>query len=232
MINAHLVMKDVSVTLLDEDFVRWTPGELAGYIDDGVKSIITVKPSSAGKMVTLSLARGTRQALPADQRYKQLLDIVRNAFGTDGEGGRMIRATSRAEIDTAIPRWHDPASLPFRAEVRNFIFDETIPLEFLVVPGNDGTGSVEAIVCQQPVLLREQVTEASWDDISAWTSVTIDFDDIYEPALKDYVLFRAFSKEDPAAAPARATTHYQAFATILGIRSQVESATSPTRKST
>ena len=36
MINARLVMKDVSVTLLDEGFVRWTPGELAGYIDDGV----------------------------------------------------------------------------------------------------------------------------------------------------------------------------------------------------
>jgi hypothetical protein len=48
--------------------------------------------------------------------------------------------------------------------------------------------------------------------------------------LLDYVLYRAFSKEDPAAAPQRAVTHYQAFATAIGIQSQVETATSPGRK--
>lgn len=231
MIEAKAIMRDVAVTLLDEEHVRWTPGELAGYIDDAVKTIVTVKPAAASKVATIPLVRGTSQRLPLDQRYKQLLDIRRNVHGANGAGGRAIRATTRAELDANAPRWHDPSYVPFRPEVRQFVFDENLPLEFLVVPGNDGTGSVEAVVVQTPTLLLEQVPEASWDDITAWDGIGVALDDIYEPAVKDYVLYRSFSKEDPAAAPGRAATHYQMFATVLGVRSQVESATSPARKS-
>lgn len=232
MIHAANVMRDVAVTLLDTDYIRWTPAELAGYIDDAIKTIITVKPSAASRTIVLPLVRGTRQTLPGDQRYKQLLDIVRNTGGTNGAAGRAIRPTTRHELDAHVPRWHDPSYAPFRPEVRQFVFDETVPMEFLVVPGNDGTGAVEAIVVQVPVLLREQVAPEHQEDLAAWTGITVAFDDIYEPAIKDYVLYRCFSKEEPAAAPGRAAGHYQAFATILGIRAQVESATNPARKST
>lgn len=231
MVPAAKIMTEAAALLLDEGFVRWMPSELAAYIDEAVKTIVMAKPAATSETVNIVLERGTKQALPTDQRYEQLLDIVRNVEGTNGAAGRAIRVTSRSELDSNAPRWHDPAAVPFRKEVRQFVFDETLPREFSVFPGNDGTGTVEAIVSTLPQPLSERVT-ANVDDIASYQSEAFGLREIYEPVVKNYVLFLAFSKEDPAAAPQRAMAYYQMFAAALGIQSQVEASTSPTRKKT
>lgn len=225
---ARKIITDASIILIDTDFVRWPMHELAGWLDHGVLSIITVKPSASSETIELSLARGTKQKLPDDQRIRQLLDLMRNLGGSNGAAGRAIRSVSRSELDGNQPNWHDPRYVPFRKEVRHFVFDETLPREFYVVPGNDGTGSVEAAVATLP----ERVTDRVTGDVDVLESYEIEvgIGDEYEPALLDYVLYRAFSKEDPAASPQRAVTHYQAFATAIGLQTQVETATSPGRK--
>jgi hypothetical protein len=225
---ASKVITDASVILIDTELVRWPARELAGWLDHGVLSIITVKPSASSETIALSLARGTKQALPADQRIRQLLDLTRNLGGSNGAAGRAIRSVSRAELDGNQPNWHDPRYVPFKKEVRQFVFDEALPREFYVVPGNDGTGSVEAAVATLPERVVDRVTANV--DLAESYAIEVGIGDEYEPALLDYVLYRAFSKEDPAAAPARAVTHYQAFATAIGLQSQVETATSPGRK--
>lgn len=225
---ARKIITDASIILVDTDFVRWPMRELAGWLDHGVLSIITVKPSASSETIELSLDRGTKQTLPNDQRIRQLLDVMRNLGGSNGAAGRAIRSVSRSELDGNQPNWHDPRYVPFRKEVRHFVFDEALPREFYVVPGNDGTGSVEAAVATLP----ERVTDRVTGDVDVLESYEIDvgIGDEYEPALLDYVLYRAFSKEDPAASPQRAVTHYQAFATAIGLQTQVETATSPGRK--
>lgn len=225
---ASKIIKDAAVILIDDEFIRWPVRELAGWLDHGVLSIITVKPSASSETISLSLVRGTKQTLPNDQRIRQLLDLMRNLGGTNGAAGRAIRSVARSELDGNEPNWHDPRYVPFRKEVRQFVFDEALPREFYVVPGNDGTGVVEAAVATLPERVVDRVTE-NITDIASY-DVEIGIGDEYEPALLDYVLYRAFSKEDPAAAPQRAVTHYQAFATAIGLQSQVESATSPGRK--
>lgn len=225
---ASKIIKDAAVILIDDEFIRWPVRELAGWLDHGVLSIITVKPSASSETISLSLVRGTKQTLPNDQRIRQLLDLMRNLGGTNGAAGRAIRSVARSELDGNEPNWHDPRYVPFRKEVRQFVFDEALPREFYVVPGNDGTGVVEAAVATRPERVVDRVTE-NITDIASY-DVEIGIGDEYEPALLDYVLYRAFSKEDPAAAPQRAVTHYQAFATAIGLQSQVESATSPGRK--
>ena len=226
---AGQVIRDASIILIDRDFVRWPVTELAAWLDHGVFSIITVKPSASSETMALSLARGTKQALPSDQRIRQLLDLTRNLGGANGSQGRAIRSVARSELDGNMPNWHSSSYVPFRKEVRQFVFDENLPREFYVVPGNDGTGSVEAVVATLPQRVTDRVT-TNRDQIASYDAIDVGIDDEYEPALLDYVLYRAFSKEDPAAAPQRAVTHYQAFATALGIQSQVETATSPGRK--
>lgn len=225
---ANKIITDASIILMDVDFVRWPVKELAGWLDHGVLTIITVKPSASSETMSLSLARGTKQMLPNDQRIRQLLDIMRNLGGANGAAGRAIRSVSRSELDGNEPNWHDPRYVPFRKEVRHFVFDETLPREFYVVPGNDGTGTVEAAVATLPERVVDRVT-TNVDDIESY-NVEVGIGDEYEPALLDYVLYRAFSKEDLAAAPQRAVTHYQAFATAIGLQTQVEQATSPGRK--
>ena len=225
--KAKDVMVRASVTLLDEEFVRWPMLELAGYIDEAVKAIVSVKPSASSATMTLSLLAGTKQVLPTDSRIVQLLDIMRN-LGTGGVGGRVIRSTSRASLDSNEPNWHNPVSVPFRKEVRQFVFDEILPLEYYVYPGNDGTGTVEAAVSKLPASVVDSHTGDA-AVLSTW-DIDVGIADIYLPPVIDYTLYRAFSKEDPAASPQRAITHFQAFATAIGLKSQVESSTSPGRK--
>ncbi|KQV27838.1 hypothetical protein ASC97_05585 [Rhizobium sp. Root1203] len=227
--DASSIMLSASTLLLDDEHVRWPLSELAGWLDEGVRAIVTVKPSASSVTMELSLVRGTKQKLPEDDTsILQLLDVLRNIEGVNGAGGRAIRSASRAELDSNQPRWHDPSYVQFRKEVRQFVFDEGLPREFFVYPGNDGTGKIDAAVAKLPTTIVSRHS-GSVDDISTW-AIGVGIADQYQPALLDYVMYRAFSKEDPAAAPQRAVTHYQAFATAIGLRSQVESATSPGRK--
>lgn len=221
MTFASVVLKRASGLLFDEDFARWSLLELADWLDEGVKALVSVKPSVSSRQIELSLGRGTRQTLPADGRILQLLDILRNAGGVNGSAGRAIRPTTRSELDSNEPRWHDAAYVPFRREVRQYVHDPALPDEFYVYPGNDGTGKVLAAVSVLPNSIAGRVTGdtgllASWD-------IEIGLSEQYDAALLDYVLYRANLKEDTAAAPARATLHYQAFAGYLGYQAQAQS---------
>lgn len=226
--KAREIIIDAGVQLLDEEFVRWPMKELAGWIDEGVSQIVSVKPSASSTLIELTLVRGTRQALPDDDSIVQLLDIIRNVEGANGAAGRMVRSTSRAELDANLPRWHDPSYQRFMKEVRQFVFDEILPRHFYVFPGNDGTGKVEAAVSKLPeTIVSRQTGDVA--DIATW-DVSVGIADHYRPALLDYVLYRANGKEDAAASPQKALTHFQAFATAIGLKSQVETTTSPGRK--
>ena len=68
--------------------------------------------------------------------------------------------------------------------------------EFYVVPGNAGTGNVEAIVGIIPTPVPAPAGALALD-IDNYTA-TVPLDDIYQGILLDLVLFRAFSKDSAA----------------------------------
>jgi hypothetical protein len=229
MLKARDIMLDASVILLDDEHVRWPLDELARWIDDGVSAIITAKPNTAPAIEEMTLARGTRQRLSDDPAIVRLLDVPRNMdVSRPGAGGRMIRPTTRANLDTMEPRWHDPAYMPFRREVRQVVFDELDPRSFFTFPGNDGLGKVEILIAKLPKTVISQKT-GDGSTLSHW-DCPIGIPDNYRTALLDYVLYRCFSKEEPAASAGRAVTHYQAFASTVGIQVQVEKANGPNRR--
>lgn len=227
MTKALAIMSKAATLLLDEDFVRWPAREMAGWLDEGVKATVMAKPSASTKDMPLKLAKGTRQTLPEDLRIVQLVDITRN-LDANGNGGRMIRPTTRANLDTHEPRWHDRSAVPYRREVRQFTFDEVNPRSFFTYPGNDGQGIVEAVVSVLPETLISRM-QGNGSALSSW-DIEIGLPEVYEPALLEYLMYRCWSKEDPSSAPGRAVSHYQVFASTLGIQSQVESGTGPKRK--
>lgn len=229
MIQASELMRKAGVILNDADYVRWPLAEMAGWLDEGVKAIITAKPNTAPVYEEMPLVKGTRQQLSDDPAIVRLLDVPRNLdVSRPGAGGRMIRPTTRANLDTMEPRWHDPAYVPFRREVRQVVFDEMNPLGFFVYPGNDGSGKIEILIAKVPPTLIER-HEGDESNIATW-ALPIGIPDNNETALFEYLLYRCFMKEETAASFQRATTHYQVFATTLGIKSQVEKDNGPNRK--
>ncbi|MFC3074912.1 phage adaptor protein [Shinella pollutisoli] len=233
MIVASDIMTKAGVQLLDEDHIRWPLAELAGWINEGVQAIVLAKPSASCTTVALPLQKGTRQILPDaidDKATLQLVGINRNLKGAaePREGGRAIRTAARALLDAQEPNWHDPSYVPFRREVRQVIYDENVPTEFYVYPGNDGTGLVEAAVSTLPPPVAP-APDADPDALASWLA-PVGLADPYSGPLLDYVLSRCHQKDDTAADGVKAQSHYQLFAAALGIKVQSEGTSNPNRR--
>ncbi|EHK57637.1 DUF6682 family protein [Allomesorhizobium alhagi] len=221
------IMERAAVLLNDEDHIRWPLNELRDWINDGIKAIVLAKPSASTSSRILTLAVGTLQSVPATGTPTPLMlvRIVRNLKSQNDprEGGRIVTPTSRETLDAVDPFWHDRGQTPYRKEVRQYVYDEANPLEFYCYPGNDGNGIVEAVVSQLPAPLA-----ASGDEtvIGSYTG-SIGLPEPYSVPLLDYVMFRALGKDDLGGNPGRAQGHYQLFASAVGLKIQVERATSP-----
>lgn len=231
MPQARDIMKRAGVLLNDEDHTRWTLSELADWINEGVRAIILAKPSAHTTSRTVALEQGTLQQVPTEGAPEQplaLVRLVRNMKGDSAgaDGGKIITLVARDLLDAQEPYWHDRNHTPWRKEARHYVYDEANPLEFYVYPGNDGSGLVEMVLatCPPPVMPPTQA-----DDVEQWTA-PIGLPEPYSVPLLDYVLFRAHSKDDEAGAPGRAMAHYQTFASAIGLKIQVEGATSPNAK--
>lgn len=225
MVAGSDIMRRAGILLQDEEFVRWTLPELATWINEGQNAIVLAKPSACSGSVVLQLARGTRQKL-TDSAHLALLDITRNILGDGSDlslSGRVVRPAKRELIDSQDPFWHDNSKRRFVREVRHLVFDEENPREFLVFPGNDGEGRVEALVSKAPAKISAQGDE---NDIGSYSG-PIGLPEPYDGPLVDYVVSRAFEKDDTTGNAGLAFAHYQKFASAIGIKIQVEGATSP-----
>lgn len=218
------IMVRAGVLLQDEEHTRWPLRELVTWLNEGQNAIVLAKPSACSGTAPLQMVRGTLQSLP--EGHLALLDVTRNLLG-DGQnpanGGRVIRIAKRELIDSQDPYWHDNSKVRFRREVRQAIFDEQSPRQFYVYPGNDGSGFVEAVTGRAPTPV---VATGDEDDIASY-NVPIGLPAPYDGPLVDYIVSRSYAKDATTGNPALATAHYQAFAGAVGIKIQVEGATSP-----
>lgn len=227
-VTAKDILIDAAELLFDNTYVRWTMPELVRYINDAMRDICLAKPSANSSTRILTLAEGTLQSVTTATGLAeplQLIDVVRNitADGPPRVAGRTIKVVSRDLLDSENPNWHNTKYKRFRKEVRNVCFDEQNPLEFYVYPGNDGTGKVEAVIAEIPALIvatGDENTIGSYD-------TEIDLPDIYKSPILDYVLARAYSKDEEGNGDTRASMHEQRFAAAVGLKIQVEGASSP-----
>jgi len=205
--TASIITKAQKI-LQDATGVRWSGDELLGWLNSGQREMVVFKTNVYVKAAVVTLAAGTRQALPNDG--VQLIDIPRN-FAADGvTPGRVVRQTERDTLDATLPTWH---AAPASATVKHFIFNLLDPKAFYVYPPQPATnaGKVEVIYGAVPP--------------EATTTITVD--DIYEPALLDYMLYRAFSKDSEYADVVKADKHYAKFAALLTGKARMEAGTNP-----
>ncbi|WP_333826857.1 phage adaptor protein [Pararhodobacter sp.] len=205
------VMRKASTILQDAGSVRWPLPELLGWLNDGMREIAILKPTATAATATMDLASGTKQALP--DTYHQLLTVVRNV------PGRVITPIVREVLDTQFPGWHDSDVMPFNASVVHVVNDTFDPRVFYVVPGNTGTGVIEIIASVLPAPIATPVNPLVIESYSG----AVPIGDVYQGALTDFILYRAFSKDmNLPNAGQRAQTHYQQFGNALGVKMQNE----------
>lgn len=221
------IMTRAGILLNDEDHVRWTLPELAGWINEAVRAVVLAKPSASTQTSILSLVAGTRQTVPSTGTPTplMLIGLVRNikSAGPPREGGRIITTVAMTQLDADEPNWHLRNYVPYRKDVRHLIYDEAMPLEFYVYPGNDGNGLVEAIISTLP----QPLAASGADDAIGSYNGSVGLPEPYSGPLLDYVMSRAHSKDDLAAEGSRAAMYFQQFASAVGLKIQTERATSP-----
>lgn len=206
---ASEIIDRARIVLNDLDGVRWLDSELLKWINDGQRLIALVRPDASMANTSITLAAGTKQALPADGL--RLLDIVRN-LNADGSGGRSVRMIDRDILDTQNFNWHSEAG---QAVVKNFVYDNRDPKTFYVYPPALNTSRLEIVYSKNPT-----------DATTAGSTLAVA--DIYCDPLLNYVLFRAYSKDAEFAQNAALSAGYlQTMQGLLGIKTSKDAAFSP-----
>jgi hypothetical protein len=210
-IITRALLTDAAVLLQDTENTRWPLTELLKWFNHGQRDAVANKPNASSRNTIMQLVAGTRQTIPTDG--VQLLDILRNMGPNRATPGRSIRLTQREILDAQLPEWH--FSTPAATAV-HYMYSRLDPHTFYVYPPQPTTnpGSVEMVYSAAP--------------LDAVLDGPITLDDIYAPALLDYVLYRAYGKDaDYTGDAARATAHFQAYAFSITGKAKSEDATNP-----
>lgn len=204
----------VADTLQDSGNVRWTATELLRYLNDGRRELALHRPDLYSQYSSITLASGTKQSIPSTGN--KFLDATRNYTSGDVVG-RSVSLVEREVLDSQNPDWHSSTS---STAIVNFTFDERSPKTFYVYPPASGNGhKLEILYSVTPV----DVTN------SDLTSTTIlSKEDLHVNTLINYILSKAYSKDAEYTGNAqRAISHYNLFATAIGISKQQLYLTSP-----
>lgn len=215
-IVASTLIDRASVALQDPTNIRWPRPEHLTALNAGQRALVLFKPNAYTRSVVRQLAAGTRQTLPDDALG--LIDVPRN-MGTSGiTPGTAIRVARREILDAQLPNWH---TSPPNTAVKHFMYTALDQKNFYVWPPQPATGQgrVELIYPASPANIAE-------------TDVLL-VDDIYEDALLNYMLFRAYSKDTEYAANVQlAAQYYGAFKELLTGKTSAESAVNPNATAT
>lgn len=205
-ILASAIVDKAEIVLQDTTNVRWPQAELLGWLNDGQRAIVLAKPDACTVTTVVPCSQGTKQSIGSGDtaRAIMLLKVTRN-MGADGNTpGRAIRIVSSEILDAQNPDWHSDTE---DDEVIHYTYDPRVPKQWYCFPPNTGDGNVELTYSASP------------QDVALGAAISVD--DIFETALLDYILYRAYSKDAKYAGnQGRADTHGQAFALALGLNSK------------
>lgn len=195
----------VRTTLVDTTGTRWPDLELLDGYNNAVLAVVNLRPDASTKNISFTTEAGkSKQVLPSDGL--RWMDIV-----YDVATGNPIRKTDRTTLDDQIPNWHNSTG----NRVTNWVFDERDPKTAYVYPQPADAVEIQIIYSVAPSAVA--ITDFDND------TTTISIDDSYFNAIKEYMLYEAYSKDaDYASNASRAAAHYNKFERTLGNKSGVD----------
>jgi hypothetical protein len=172
-----------------------------------VLELVNIKPDAAAQTALVRLTPSdTKQTVSGN--IIQILNIIRN-----NSTKKPMRMVDREILDAQIPNWHSTVSAT--NDAIHWCYDELNPKVFYIYPAvTSSTVDVLMVYSQAPA--------------SITVGQTIPVDDTYAPALLNYILYRAYSKDaDYSANKDRMMNAYQSFMSSLGVRMQREKSDDP-----
>lgn len=189
----------------DENNVVWSSPQALEWLNDGQRAVCNLRPDANALNHTVQLAVGTRQAITG----RRLFDIIRN-MGSDGlTPGRAITLIDKQVMDEFNFNWHNATA---SVEVEEYIYDLRDPTTFYVSPPVSNAASVY-------VELSEAVNPDNITDVGD----PIALNDIYAPALIEWMCYRFFGRDSEVTPNhGRSLSYLQNFYGLLGKKFQIE----------
>lgn len=178
------VVAKATTLLNDLGLVRWTQDELLSWGSEG--QVVLAKNKEDAKVKTIShvLIAGAKQFAPSD--CMQIVDVRQNYNGS------AITPCDRSALDRFTPNW---MTSPTASTVKHWM-DDQHPDVFYVYPAQNATPATVVVTYKAlPIALM--------------AGGVIDIRDIYADNLVNYIVYRAFSKEDEAQAAQKAAAYLQ-----------------------
>lgn len=202
----------ISEVLQDSDQITWTSPQVWDWVFDAELAVVLARPDANPQTGKISMVAGTRQTLVSIPSALRVLDVVRNVGASD-EPGRAVRRVGRGVLDNYNPDWHAATQVLVPKE---FVYDDRNPKEFYVNPPSDGAGFMEVMYAGSP---------SAYDKTNYDAVITVD--DSYVPALIEWSLYRAFSRDSEVTPNwQRAQAHRQAFFDLMGVKANSDISTS------
>lgn len=180
-----VVERQVIEVLNDVGFDKWTSYQLRWWIYWAQLAICMVRADAFVTRGQVDLVEGVRQTLPANG--VRVFEVFWNT-NASGDALTPVTPAKREEMNRVDRLWPTRSKQPI---VKRFMHDDRDPRSFDVDPPNNGTGKLEMMYQAKPALY----TETDKDKTDDLDDPDLDIDDIYAPAIMDYVLFRAFSRD-------------------------------------
>ena len=183
------LINDVEELLSDTANTRWAAAEHLANLNEGMRALVELNPLVNVVKTSITLAAGVEQTMPAGAI--ELISIDRNASGAP------VNRVDKGDMDIINPAW---MSATASATVKEYMYDQSAEDTFYVYPPQPSSspGTVVAQIAMEPTA------------VTAGQNLPIE--DRWVPALKEFMMFRAKSKDaEYAGEDGEAQQHYARF---------------------
>jgi len=170
------VINDARAILIDTLGVRWPDAELIDWLNDAARQCVLLKPDSNPITEEFTCVLGAKQSLTGlTADLVMLFDVPNNTDGTEDS----ITFVKRNVMDSERPTWRNVTA---DATTLYYMYDDWQRDVFYVYPPATAGSTIDIVYAGAPVIVTA-LTDA------------LPLQDIYGPALTNYVVWRAFSKD-------------------------------------
>lgn len=177
----------------DTVFLRISDPELLGYVNDALKECSIIAPKYFKTSGDFSCTAGQTEQAILFANAQAIDQVVRI------KDGKAVLPMDMMAMSAFNPNWASDAAAP----AQNWTLFTDDPLRFYIYPKAPDMQLLEVIYIRNPqtYALNDAITEVP---------------ESIAPALADYVIYRAESRDDEHSNSGRAVSHYQAFVQKLG----------------
>ena len=208
-ITAQALVNRAADILADPDNVRWTRSELISHLNDAQRACVLNRPEVNPTVADHNCTATTMQTLPSEAF--ELIEVIRNK---QGNVTRPIVYERRENLDRYNKTWHNtPASF---SAINVYTYEQRFRTRFFVYPQPPANHTIEIVYSKIPAAVTDEAT-------------VIEIDDVYEPGILNYMLFRAYSKDSGVQGSDgnNAQLYYQKFLDMFPARDMAQQRLQP-----